>query len=125
MPSGVNTWKVYLYTRIYFGVKIRVSSAVHDVTKQTMVEGGAMHFSKEQTAKIEILARYNLETTQQGIKVHSSASEEHVEAIRRLFEKGLVTKIDGGYLTDLGKKAAEHAQALILILTTHHQSTAS
>ena len=90
-----------------------------------MVEGEPMHFSKEQIAEIEILIHYNLETTQQGIKVHSKAGGEHIEAVQRLFEKGLVTQIDGGYLTDLGRKAAEHVQALILILAPHHQSTAS
>jgi len=82
-----------------------------------------MHFSREQIAEIEILIHYNLETTQQGIKVHSSAGEDHVDAVRRLFEKGLVTQVDGGYLTDLGRSAAEHAQALILMLAP--QSTAS
>ena len=92
-------------------------------TNQTMYEGETMNFSKEQIAEIDILVRYNLETTQQGIKVHSNAGEEHVDAVERLFEKGLVTHIDGGYLTDLGRSAAEHAQALILILAP--QSTAS
>jgi uncharacterized protein (TIGR02647 family) len=90
-----------------------------------MYEGKTMNFSREQVAEIDILVHYNLETTQQGIKVHSNAGEEHIEAVRRLFEKGLVTQIDGGYLTDLGRSAAEHAQALILMLAPHHQSTAS
>ena len=84
-----------------------------------------MNYSKEQIAEIDILIRYNLATTQQGIKVHSSANIEHVEAVKRLFGKGLVTQIDGGYLTDLGRKAAEHAQALILMLTPNDQSIAS
>ncbi|MFT5425653.1 MAG: hypothetical protein ACI9ZT_000585 [Gammaproteobacteria bacterium] len=88
-----------------------------------MYEGETMHFSREQIAEIEILIHYNLETTQQGIKVHSSAGEDHVDAVRRLFHKGLVTQLDGGYLTDLGRSAAEHAQALILMLAPH--STAS
>jgi len=84
-----------------------------------------MNFSKEQFAEIEILIQYNLETTQQGIKVHSNADEEYIAAVKRLYEKGLVTQIDGGYLTDLGRSAAEHTQALILILAPHHHSTAS
>jgi len=33
-----------------------------------------------------------------------------------LHEKGLITQVDGGYLTDLGRKAAEHSQALTTIL---------
>ncbi|RKZ67391.1 MAG: TIGR02647 family protein [Gammaproteobacteria bacterium] len=84
-----------------------------------------MNFSREQIDEIGILVRYNLETTQQGIKVHSSAGGEHIQAVRRLYEKGLVTQIDGGYLTDLGRSAAEHAQALILMLAPYHQTTAS
>ena len=84
-----------------------------------------MHYTKEQVAEIEILIHYSLDSTQQGIKVHSDADIEKVEAVERLFEKGLVTQIDGGYLTDLGHTAAEHAQALILILAPHQQSIAS
>jgi len=84
-----------------------------------------MHYSQDQMAEIDILVRYNLQTMQQGIKVHSNANKEHVEAVKRLFDKGLVTQIDGGYLTDLGRNAAEHAQALILILAPHNQSAAS
>ncbi len=84
-----------------------------------------MRYTEEQMAEIDILIRYNLQTTQQGIKVHSNANLEQVEAVQRLFDKGLVTQIDGGYLTDLGRKAAEHAQALILMLAPHHHSIAS
>ena len=81
-----------------------------------------MHYSKEQISELEILIHYNLETSQQGIKVHSNADKVKVEAVQRLFVKGLVTQTDGGYLTDLGRKAAEHAQALILMLAPNNQS---
>ena len=84
-----------------------------------------MSFTQEQMAEIDILIRYQLETTQQGIKVHSSASNEKIAAVQRLYEKGLVTQVDGGYLTDLGRRAAEHAQALLLILAPHNHSVAS
>jgi len=90
-----------------------------------MHKGELMRYTQDQMAEIDILIRYNLQTTQQGIKVHSSANVEQVQAVQRLFDKGLVTAIDGGYLTDLGRKAAEHAQALILILAPHNQSIAS
>ena len=90
-----------------------------------MLQGEIMHYTQEQMAEIDILIRYNLQTTQQGIKVHSSANTEQVEAVQRLFEKGLVTQVDGGYLTDLGRSAAEHAQALVLILAPHKESVAS
>jgi len=84
-----------------------------------------MHYTQDQMAEIDILIRYNLQTTQQGIKVHSNANIELIQAVHRLFDKGLVTAMDGGYLTDLGRTAAEHAQALMLILAPHNQSIAS
>ncbi len=88
-------------------------------------KGNLMRYTQDQMAEIDILIRYNLQTTQQGIKVHSNANVEQVQAVQRLFDKGLVTAIDGGYLTDLGRTAAEHAQALMLILAPHNQSIAS
>ena len=35
----------------------------------------------------------------------------------RLHSKGLLTQVDGGYLTSLGRNAAEHAQAALALLT--------
>ncbi len=84
-----------------------------------------MHYNSKQMAELNILVQYSLDTTNQGLKVHSTASEKKIEAVERLFEKGLVTQVDGGYLTDIGKKAAEHAQALILMLSAHDQNIAS
>ena len=78
-----------------------------------------MSYSTEQIAELDILIHYNLETSQQGIKVHSTAGQYLIEAVQRLYHKGLVTQEDGGYLTDLGRKAAEHAQALMLMLAEH------
>ena len=84
-----------------------------------------MHYSKDHLAELDILIQYSLDSTQQGLKVHSNADEEKIAAVERLFDKGLVTATDGGYLTDLGRKAAEHAQALILMLAPHHENVAS
>jgi uncharacterized protein (TIGR02647 family) len=90
-----------------------------------MHTGEIMRYTEEQMAEMDILIRYNLQSTQQGIKVHSRANKEQIAAVQRLFDKGLVTAVDGGYLTDLGRKAAEHAQALLLILAPHQHSMAS
>lgn len=84
-----------------------------------------MHYTQEQIAELDVLINYSLESIQQGIKVHSNADEILIDAVERLFDKGLVTQIDGGYLTDIGRKAAEHAQALVLMLAPHQQSIAS
>ena len=69
--------------------------------------------------ELNILNLFDLSNHQEGIKIHkSSADENAVEAAKRLFEKGLVTQKDGGYLTALGLDTAEHAQNLFTILTT-------
>lgn len=88
-------------------------------------QGKTMHYNNEQIAELNILIRFSLDTSTQGIKVHSTANEDEIEAVDRLFDKGLVTQSDGGYLTDLGRRAAEHAQALLLILSSHTQTVAS
>jgi len=84
-----------------------------------------MHYTKEQLAEIDILINFSLDSTTVGIKVHSTAPEVKIEAVQRLFEKGLVTQIDGGYLTELGRQAAGHAQSLLLILSSHTNNIAS
>ena len=57
-----------------------------------------------------------MDSIQEGIKIHHEAGAEKIAAAERLFEKGIITQIDGGYLTNLGIEAAEHAHALINIL---------
>lgn len=67
--------------------------------------------------ELSILSLFNQSTFQEGLKVHEhDATVENVAATKRLFDKGLVTKSDGGYLTSLGKDAVEQLQDLILML---------
>ncbi len=75
-----------------------------------------MPYTPEIIDELKILARFNLDTTQEGIKVHSSADSNLVSAAERLYTKGLTTQSDGGYLTNLGRTASEHAQDLLRIL---------
>ncbi len=76
-------------------------------------------YSPEQMHELEVLIRYNLESTQTGIKVHRTANPEMIEAVKRLHQKGMITQLDGGYLTDMGRTAAEHAQTLLLMLAPY------
>ncbi|MGR8941079.1 MAG: TIGR02647 family protein [Gammaproteobacteria bacterium] len=76
-----------------------------------------MLYTQDLVDELNVLVRYNLTTTQEGIKVHKTADPDVIEATQRLFHKGLVTQEDGGYLTALGRESAEHAQALLDILT--------
>lgn len=77
-----------------------------------------MHWTGETIAEIEILAGLDLTTTMVGIKVHKDADPIMVAAVERLHQKQLLTQSDGGYLTDLGREAAEHIQAAMTILST-------
>jgi uncharacterized protein (TIGR02647 family) len=72
-----------------------------------------MQFSQDNLEELNILIRYNLTTTLEGIKVHTTAAPTTIGATRRLFHKGLITLEDGGYLTAIGHEAAEHAHALL------------
>lgn len=77
-----------------------------------------MPFTSELVDEINTLLHFNLDSSLEGIKVHSSANPAIIAATKRLHEKGLVTQDDGGYLTSLGRDAVEHAQVLVQILSS-------
>jgi len=83
-----------------------------------------MSYTPELVAELEILALFNLDSSQEGLKVHQTAAATAVAAARRLFDKELITQPDGGYLTSLGRDAAEHAQGLLTILSTAQKEAA-
>ena len=78
-----------------------------------------MPISPDLAEEMNILARYKLTSTQEGIKVHHTASKATISAIKRLYNKSLVTRDDGGYLTDLGIETAEHVQKALNILSSN------
>jgi uncharacterized protein (TIGR02647 family) len=77
-----------------------------------------MPYTPDLVHELNTLIRFDLETSQQGIKVHKTADPAVIAATRRLHAKGFLTQVDGGYLTGLGRDAAEHAQAALAILTS-------
>lgn len=66
--------------------------------------------------EISILALFNPASTLEGIKVHHDANPAAIAAAKRLFDKGLITLPDGGYLTSLGQDAVQHLDGLVTIL---------
>ena len=84
-----------------------------------------MPYTPDLVDELNTLIRFDLETSQQGIKVHKNADPDVIAATRRLHEKGLLTLADGGYLTGLRRDAAEHAQALLTILTSSTSPSAA
>lgn len=77
-----------------------------------------MPYTTDLIQELNTLIRFDLDTSQQGIKIHKTADAEVISATQRLHDKGLITQADGGYLTSLGRDAAEHAQAALTILTS-------
>jgi uncharacterized protein (TIGR02647 family) len=75
-----------------------------------------MLYNQELVDELNVLARYNLASLQEGIKIHKDAAPEVVEAAARLFQKGLIDHQDGGYLTHLGIEVAEKVQSVLTIL---------
>ncbi len=75
-----------------------------------------MNITPDLIEELEILALFSLSSTEEGIKVHKSAEPTAIAATKRLHSKGFITQSDGGYLTSLGLRAAEHLQALLTVL---------
>lgn len=75
-----------------------------------------MVFNTDLIEEMNLLTQYNLKNEQDGLKIHHDAAIELQSAAQRLYDKGITSQHDGGYLTDLGRKAAEHAQDLRMIL---------
>ena len=75
-----------------------------------------MPYTTELVDEINVLVLFNVSNNQEGLKVHSTANDSSIDATKRLFDKGLITQKDGGYLTDLGVEAVEHAQSLLTLL---------
>jgi uncharacterized protein (TIGR02647 family) len=78
-----------------------------------------MSFSLENLVELDVLMLFDLSTSQEGIKIHKRAEPAVIAAAQRLFDGGFITQVDGGYLTPLGREAAEHAQALFTMLNAH------
>ena len=75
-----------------------------------------MSFTPELVAELEILALFNLDSSQEGLKIHQTAAPKAIAAAKRLYDKELIDQPDGGYLTSLGRDAAQNIQILLTIL---------
>lgn len=67
--------------------------------------------------ELSLLARFPLDTADQGLKLHHDAEPALRAAAGRLFDKGMITHRDGGYLTDRGREAAEQWMSVYRLLT--------
>ena len=79
-----------------------------------------MPFNTELTEELNLILKFPNKSLMQGLKIRNDADPSMVSAAQRLFDKGIVSKPDGGYLTDLGHDLADHAQVIQSALT-HQQ----
>jgi uncharacterized protein (TIGR02647 family) len=75
-----------------------------------------MSINDDLYAEIKLLAQFNPNSIQEGVKVHGNAAPEMIQAAERLYSKGMISQPDGGYLTDLGVELVDHIQKVLLTL---------
>jgi len=63
--------------------------------------------------EIKLLAKFPQESHLEGLKIHHNAAPQMIDAAKALFNKGLTTQTDGGYLTDSGREMAEHLHTVL------------
>jgi len=66
--------------------------------------------------ELQLLAKFPEESHLEGIKVHSDADHVFVVSAKSLFNKGLITQMDGGYLTDRGRELSVHLHEALTLL---------
>jgi uncharacterized protein (TIGR02647 family) len=71
-----------------------------------------MHIDSELIEELSLLKRISQYPGTDGISISTTGDPAVVAAAGRLFEKGIVTRSDGGHLTDSGREAVEHMNRL-------------
>ncbi len=71
-----------------------------------------MVFDQALLDELNLLVKFP-DTMMEGLKVHHDAEPAMIDAASRLYDKNLATQKDGGYLTDLGREAAQAANLLL------------
>jgi len=77
------------------------------------------HYTQNNLTEMDVLMLFNLDTSQEGIKIHNTADPALISAANRLYDAGFITNVDGGYLTPLGREAADHTHSLFTMLNAH------
>lgn len=67
--------------------------------------------------EIKLLAKFPEKSHLKGIKIHHTADPAMITSAKSLFEKGLISQPDGGYLTDCGLETVDHLHHLLATLS--------
>ncbi|EDM65729.1 MAG: TIGR02647 family protein [Moritella sp.] len=67
--------------------------------------------------EMKLLAKFPTQSQLEGIKIHNEANPSVISAAKSLFDKGLISQEDGGYLTDSGIETANHLHSVLAPLS--------
>jgi uncharacterized protein (TIGR02647 family) len=67
--------------------------------------------------EMKLLSKFPEKSQLEGIKIHNDASQEIVTSAKALFDKGLTSQPDGGYLTDSGLETVRHLHHVLTTLS--------
>jgi uncharacterized protein (TIGR02647 family) len=67
--------------------------------------------------EMKLLAKFPEESHLEGIKIHHNASPTLIDSAKSLYDKGLITRPDGGYLTDSGLETVDHLNHVLTTLS--------
>ena len=67
--------------------------------------------------EMKLLAKFPEKSQLEGLKVHKDADQSVVQAAQSLFNKGLTSQHDGGYLTDSGLEVTSHLHHVLIALS--------
>ena len=67
--------------------------------------------------EMKLLAKFPEKSQLEGLKVHKDADQSIIQAAQSLFDKGLTSQHDGGYLTDSGLEITSHLHHVLIALS--------
>lgn len=71
-----------------------------------------MHLDPELIEELSLLRRISLNSTAEEINLSASGDAILLAAAERLYVKGIISRKDGGQLTDSGREAVDHLNRL-------------
>ncbi|MCK5696528.1 MAG: TIGR02647 family protein [Gammaproteobacteria bacterium] len=70
-------------------------------------------YSEDLFDELKLLSKFPEESHIEGLKIHHDADEILIKSAQSLFDKGMVSQTDGGYLTDSGREMVEHLHTVL------------
>ena len=67
--------------------------------------------------EMKLLAKFPEKSQLEGIKIHHDADPTIITSAKSLFDKGLISQPDGGYLTDSGLETVDHLHHVLATLS--------